>query len=52
MKYEVSEEFLQEILNYLIARPYAEVHKLVNKIRTVKPVETIKAVAEQTTEEG
>lgn len=37
--YLVSKETLQNLLNYLIQRPYHEVHEHVNAIRGVKPLE-------------
>lgn len=39
-QYVVTAEFLQILLNYLIQRPYTEVHQLVGHIRTLKPMQT------------
>ena len=41
MKYSVEGSTLQEVLNYLATRPFAEVAKLINDLQTnAKPLET------------
>lgn len=33
MKYQMDEKLIQAILNYLVARPYSEVHQLIRGIQ-------------------
>lgn len=39
MKYEVDEEVMQALANYLVSCPYREVFKLVEALNKVKPIE-------------
>jgi hypothetical protein len=45
MKFVVSAELLQKIVNYLVARPFSEVHGLVNEIGQLKAATDLPAPA-------
>lgn len=38
MKYIVEKKTLQDVLNYLAGRPYAEVHTMVKQIQSSTPI--------------
>ena len=48
MNYIMPEELGQEILNYLVERPYKEVFTLVMKLQSMKPEEKPEVVAAET----
>jgi hypothetical protein len=39
MKLEIEKELAQEVLNYLVQKPYGEVALLISKIMALKPIE-------------
>jgi len=41
MKYEISEELVKALLNYLAAKPYAEVHQAVQALQELKKVKVV-----------
>lgn len=38
MNYKIKEEVAHALLNYLITRPYAEVHELVKALQSIEPI--------------
>lgn len=41
MKYEVNQELLQAVIDYLVERPYKEVASLINGLAQVKPTQPL-----------
>lgn len=39
MDYKVKHELLQQLLNYLVTKPYAEVFKMIEDIRAIEPLQ-------------
>lgn len=44
MNFLISQEFAQELLNYLATKPFQEVFQLINKLQQLKKVEEPKEV--------
>ncbi len=42
MKYEITEETANKILNFLATCPYGQVHILVKELQAIKPIPEIK----------
>lgn len=38
MKYEVKQDLMNGIVNYLVSKPYAEVFQLLEAVRQLKPI--------------
>lgn len=46
MKYKITEEIVQKILNYFGKQPYVEVFQLIEELKKIEPISKKKSIKE------